>query len=309
MTADPAAPSRFSMSPGAMTKETTISFNEHYASTMQRMFAAVSDLYAEYWNDFFHFAIFPKGNESWDDAFAFTHAKYVKALDIPNACKVLELACGRGGFSKIMAQHTKGTVLGIDISGSQLSHAKRHEGKNLSFKQHDVMKVDQLGETFDAVAYMDAACYLPDKAKAVSAISRVVKKGGRLLLIDWCKQEGLSRVQEELVLQPFMDYWAVPSLETAAGYRRHLKKAGFRILAEEDLNDRTRPNWDFGYDSALKAVKELSFRDVPRLLWKGMKLGPEGLRLIKEQFPSALYIKTGFDAGFLRYVYFVAEKI
>jgi ubiquinone/menaquinone biosynthesis C-methylase UbiE len=221
----------------------------------------------------------------------------------------LELACGRGGFSNIMAQHTKGTVLGIDISGAQLSHAKRHEAKNLSLKQYDVMKVDQLGETFDAVAYMDAACYLPDKAKAVSAISRVVKKGGRLLLIDWCKQEGLNRVQEELVLEPFMEYWAVPSMETAAGYRRHLKKAGFRILEEEDLNDRTRPNWDFGYESALKAVKELSLRDVPRLLWKGMTLGPEGIRLIKEQFPAALYIKTGFDAGFLRYVYFVAEKV
>jgi hypothetical protein len=51
------------MAPGAMTKETTQSFNEDHASGMQRMFAAVSDLYAEYWNDFFHFEP-PRGGPS-----------------------------------------------------------------------------------------------------------------------------------------------------------------------------------------------------------------------------------------------------
>ena len=33
----------------------------------------------------------------------------------------------------------------------------------------------------------------------------------------------------------------------------------------------------------------------------------EGARLIKEQFPAAMYIKAGFDTGFLRYVYFLVE--
>jgi len=310
MSADPAAPTRLSMAPGVMTltKETAQSFNEHYATSMQRMFAAVSDLYAEYWNDFFHFAIFPKGNESWDDAFAFTHAKYLKALDIPNAYKVLELACGRGGFSNIMAQHTKGTVLGIDISGAQLSHAKRHEAKPFvqAIRRHESGSAGR-----DVRRCRLHGCRLLSARQGKGGVRHLARReeGGRFLLIDWCKQAGLNRVQEELVLEPFMEYWAVPSMETAAGYRRHLKKAGFRMLEEEDLNDRTRPNWDFGYESALKAIKELSFRDVPRLLWKGMTLGPEGIRLIKEQFPAALYIKTGFDAGFLRYVYFVAEKV
>jgi hypothetical protein len=33
-----------------------------------------------------------------------------------------------------------------------------------------------------------------------------------------------------------------------------------------------------------------------------------GLQLIKDHFAAALYIKAGFDAGFLRYVIHVAER-
>jgi len=32
------------------------------------------------------------------------------------------------------------------------------------------------------------------------------------------------------------------------------------------------------------------------------------MRLIKEQFHAALYIKAPFDAGFLRYIWFLGRK-
>ncbi len=43
-------------------------------------------------------------------------------------------------------------------------------------------------------------------------------------------------------------------------------------------------------------------------LWRGAPPGAEGVRLVKEQFAAALYIKAGFDTGFLRYTYLLAEK-
>ncbi len=283
-------------------------FKEHYRESVERMFAAVSDLYAEYWNDFFHFAIFEDDEESWEAAFQKTHKRYLDALEVSRAQRVLELGCGRGGFSNILAQHTPGTVLGIDLSRAQLSHTKRFNRSNLRFKLHDIMHVDDLADTFDAVACLDAAFYLPDKALAIARLSRVVKPRGRVLLVDWCRREGLSAVQEELVLHPFMRYWGVPSLETIRNYERSFRRGGFSLLEVIDLNDRVRRNWEFGYQRALAAITELSINDAPRLLWKGIKLGADGIRLIKEQFPAAVYIRAGFDAGFLRYVYFLAER-
>ena len=283
-------------------------FKEKYAESMERMFAAVSDLYAEHWNDYFHPALFKDENESWESAFRNTHKQYLEALRINDARKVLELACGRGGFTDVLAENTSGEVLGIDISRSQLSHTNRFKRPNLRFKHHDIMKVDELGETFDAVVLMDADCYLPDKRLAVEKISKVMNPGARFLLLGWCKQDGLNSMQEELVLHPFMKYWAIPSLETPENYKKYFDQNDFRMIEITDLNNQVKRNWEFGYEAALSGIKQLSLKDFPRLIWKGMKLGSDGIEIIKEQFPAAIYIKVGYDVGFLRYIYFLVEK-
>jgi cyclopropane fatty-acyl-phospholipid synthase-like methyltransferase len=283
-------------------------FRDHHVENMERMFAAVSDLYAEHWNDFFHFAIFESDEEPWEAAFERTHRRYLEALRLSDGARAVELACGRGGFSEYLAANSGADVLGLDISRSQLSHARKRKRANLAFVHHDIMRVDELGERFDAVVLMDADCYLPDKREAVARIARAMKPGGRFLLVAWCKQQGLNGLQEEMVLHPFMRFWGVPSLETPAGYRRHFKRAGLRIVEEEDLNAKTRRNWDFGYDSAIAAIRDFTVARAAKMLWKGLPLGTDGIRLVKEQFPAALYIKAGFDSGFLRYTYFLAEK-
>lgn len=283
-------------------------FREHYVENVERMFGAVSDLYAQYWNDFFHFALFERGDESWTEAFDAAHRKYMSALRVGEAKAVIDLACGRGGFANLLAQNTNGNVLGIDLSRAQLSHCGRFRRPNLRFEHHDIMKVDALGETFDAVALLDADCYLPDKRGAIERIARVTRPGGRFLLLSWCKADGLTPTQESLVLHPFMRYWGIPSLETPRGYQAHFARSGLRLLDEIDLNAAVRRNWEFGYEQAVKAVQELSSQAALQLLWKGIRLGSDGLRLLKEQFPAALYIKAAFDAGFLRYRYFVLEK-
>lgn len=283
-------------------------FRDHHVENVERMFAAVSDLYAEFWDDFFHFAIFDQDGESWETAFLRTHRLYARALGIGPESKVLELACGRGGFANFLASETGADVLGIDLSRAQLSKAKRHKQPNLRFLHHDIMDVHELGQGFDAVVLMDADIYLPDKRLAVERISQVMNPGARFLLIAWCKQENLNSLQEEVVLEPFMRYWGAPSLESAPGYVKHLTRAGLRIIDQVDLNDKVSRNWEAGYESAIQAARELTTARAAQYAWKSLPMGKEGLRLIKEQFPAALYIKAAFDVGFLRYTYFLAEK-
>lgn len=276
------------------------------SAEMQEMFAAVSEIYARYWHEYFHFALF-QGDESWEEAFLRTHERYVQALGVPSARRVLEMACGRGGFAEFMATRTSGEVLGIDISPTQLARARERRRPNLRFQQHDVMEVHALPGAFDAVAFMDAACYLPDKELAVRRTAEVLRPGGRLLWIDWCRAEHVSPLQEELVLEPFMRYWAIPSLETGAGYERHFEP-WFELIEAEDLNHCTRRNWEYAYESALRAIGELTPESLTALVGEAAGWGPECFRLIKEQFPAALYIRAGFDAGFLRYKYYLLER-
>jgi SAM-dependent methyltransferase len=284
-------------------------FRQHHAENIERMFAAVGDLYAELWGEFFHFAIFEGDDGPEDRAAAFerTHRRYAQALRVSAAGKVLDLSCGRGAFTEYLATRTEGDVLGIDISHAQLSHAMRRRRANLRFRRHDAMRIAELGERFDAIAFLDAECYLPDKRAALAGIARAMKPGARLLILAWCRREGLSVLQEQLVLHPFMRAWGIPGLETASTYRDYLRAAGLRLLEQEDLNERVRPNWELGYERAIEAVHHATPANIARLLWKGWPLGAYGVRLVKEQFAAALYIKAGFDTGFLRYTYLLAE--
>ncbi len=283
-------------------------FEDHYAENVQRMFAAVSQLYREHWHEYFHFAIFDDDSLDWGEAFRRTHDRYLEAVGIERERHVVELACGRGGLTREIAKRCRGDVLGIDLSGAQLSAARAYEGGNLRFLQHDIMHLDDLDRRFDAAIYLDAACYLPDKAAAAEQIATILEPGARLLLVDWCRAEKLTSLQEELVLHPFMRGWAIPHLETASGWRANLERAGFTVEDVDDLNDRVRPNWEIAYERAIDGVQRLSLEDVPRFLWARLKLGAEGVEMMKAQLEAALYIKAAFDAGFLRYVLVLARR-
>ncbi|HET8646372.1 MAG TPA: methyltransferase domain-containing protein [Vicinamibacteria bacterium] len=279
-----------------------------YRQALPDMFAAVSDLYGRYWGDFFHFAIFEHGSEPWAQALERTHRLYLEELRVGTAHRILEMACGRGPLTEIIADATAGEVVGIDLSPGQLRHARRRRRPNLTFLQHDIRQVDELPGVFDAALSLDAFCYLPDKRAAIEGVASILAPGARLLIVDWCRRPGLNGLQEELLLRPFMDGWAIQGLETLDSYRRHLEQAGLRVLDATDLNQRVRRNWDLAYEQALHALQELDERSLLALVWDRVRLGREGARLVKDQFAAALFLKAAFDAGFLRYVHLLAER-
>lgn len=279
-----------------------------YRQAIPDMFAAVSDLYLRYWGEFFHFAIFEDEGEPMADALERTHRRYLEELRVDGNARLLELACGRGAFSEYLARNSGAEVVGIDLSEGQLRHARRRRYPKLSFQRHDIMEAARLPGTFDAAVCLDAFCYLPDKAQAIAGVASVLEPGARLLIVDWCRRPGLNALQEELVLEPFLRGWAITQLESLDGYRRHLARAGFRVLDASDLNQRVRPNWDLAYANAVAALQELDDRSLAALVWDRVRLGRQGVELAKAQFGAALYLKAAFDTGFLRYVHVLAER-
>jgi ubiquinone/menaquinone biosynthesis C-methylase UbiE len=276
---------------------------------MQAGFDALSDLYYEYWGDFLHLALFELGADTADLATAYerTHRRYLDLIGGQSARHILELACGGGAFSVWMAEHTVGEVLGVDLSRGQLARARRRlaDGRrpNLRFAQHDIMELDGLGGEFDAAVCLDAACYLPDRGAALRAISRRLRRGGRVLIVDWCRAEHSTALQRELLLDPLCRMWAIDKLESASSYRRKLEAAGFRAVEVEDLSDRVGPNWERGYRAALRAISEpLHAGHVVSLATSAMHHGPAIVRAAKDQLSVALLAKAAADSGVLRYV-------
>jgi SAM-dependent methyltransferase len=289
---------------------------QHYRENMLTGFDALAELYYACWGEFFHLAVFQPGDDPADLAAAYqrTHERYLEALGGAAARRILDVACGGGALSAWLADRTTAQVVGVDLSGGQLAHARRWlaggRRPNLRFVQHDVMRLGELAEPpFDAAICLDAACYLPHRRAALRQIASRLRPGGRLLLVDWCRVERPAALQRELILEPLCRYWAIADLETAVGYRRSFEATGLRIHRLEDLSERVVPNWERGYQAALRALAEpVRLGQLLRLAADTATHGTVVIQAAKDQFQVALLAKAAAESGLLRYVSVLAER-
>lgn len=286
---------------------------EWYADNMQRGFDALADLYYAYWGESFHLALYEPGDDpaDFEGALEKTHELYFNALNASSAGRVLDLCCGGGAFTSWVAARTPATVVGVDLSRRQLNHARqrlvRQPRPNLRFVQHDAMHVADLDEPpFDAAVCLDAACYLPDRAVALQGVASRLNPGARILVVDWCQGTVPTRLQQDLILEPFYRAWGIPTMESAEGYQRAFRDAGLRVLDLIDLSDRVGPNWERAYRLALTALAE-PVRPL-QLLRMVARYGPGAVQLAKEQFTVALLARAAADSGLLRYLYVLGER-
>jgi ubiquinone/menaquinone biosynthesis C-methylase UbiE len=109
--------------------------------------------------------------------------------------RVLDLAAGTGGQTIVAARRvgSTGSVLATDISSNILAFAAENaQNAGLNNVQTRVMDAEHLeleDQTFDAVICRLGLMYLPDLAKALIGIYRVLKPGGKLALIVFTPAE------------------------------------------------------------------------------------------------------------------------
>jgi demethylmenaquinone methyltransferase/2-methoxy-6-polyprenyl-1,4-benzoquinol methylase len=141
-----------------------------------------------------------KGGNNYDrlaHAIGLTPAFYKKAIGnirLPPNAKILDLACGTGNlsFSIKNSTHNHFQCYGIDISEDQLKCAREKNEKmeqNIHFSHQSIDELAFEDETFDLVITSMALHEVPPKVrhKAIKETSRILKRGGQFLLVDWSK--------------------------------------------------------------------------------------------------------------------------
>jgi ubiquinone/menaquinone biosynthesis C-methylase UbiE len=98
---------------------------------------------------------------------------------------VLEVAIGSG---RNLPSYPRGIRLtGIDLSENMLTIARRRAaalGREVDLEQADAQALPFPDATFDTVVCTFSLCSIPDDRKAVAEMKRVLRPGGKLLLID-----------------------------------------------------------------------------------------------------------------------------
>jgi SAM-dependent methyltransferase len=149
-------------------------------------------------------------------------ALILAAMQLDATRDVLDVACGSGIYTRPLARALPdGRVVGLDLSRPMLRHALRRARAerlpNVSFVRGDALRLPFADARFDAVNCCGALHLFPDAARALSAVYRVLRPGGRFTVAAVRRNEGLLAPLAGVLARLGVESFTPPALETLLG--------------------------------------------------------------------------------------------
>jgi ubiquinone/menaquinone biosynthesis C-methylase UbiE len=128
-------------------------------------------------------------NASWKNYLQSTHKVALSLLRPKSSEVILDASGGTGLFTEIIAQNVgaTGKVNLIDISSEMLNQARKslQNYPNVHLQQANVEDIPFPNETFDKISCVNAFHYYTNPIKVMEEFFRVLKKSGRIVIVDW----------------------------------------------------------------------------------------------------------------------------
>jgi len=251
------------------------------------------------WGEHIHLGFYPSGGNNID--FREAKVKFVHELvkwsgldKLPKGSRILDVGCGIGGSSRILAKYYGFNVTGITISPAQVKRAREltPNGLNCNFEVMDAMDLSFEDGSFDGVWSVEAGAHMNDKSKFADEMLRTLRPGGYLALADWNSRD-LRKYPpsffEKLVLKQLLEQWVHPNFISINEFSNILRnnKNSAGIVTSDNWNYYTNPSW---LDSIIEGIRR------PFAI---ISLGPLAIVKSIREIPTILLMNWAFSKGLM----------
>jgi SAM-dependent methyltransferase len=153
----------------------------------------------------------------------------------------LDVGCGNGAFTQLLVERCAvKEVQGIDPSEGQLSFARRRLARApAKFRQGSAMALPYADDSFDAAVMALVIFFVPEPAKGIAEMARVIRPGGGVCAYAWDILGGgfpYFALQDEMAKLGQQAMWP-PSVEAARieALRKSWQEAGLIDVETREL--------------------------------------------------------------------------
>lgn len=122
----------------------------------------------------------------------------IGSLDL-NDCTIVEIGCGRGGNSALVAEKFSAQVIGIDMSPEAITFCRRrHVSPSTDFRVGNALDIPLDDASCDAVINVESSHSYGNLPKFLGQVRRICRSGGWFLHTDFLSPEDWDYIRMRL---------------------------------------------------------------------------------------------------------------
>lgn len=191
-----------------------------------------------------HRSLWNDGIDNLEDALNYSNSLILKEIESLNikSPQIADLGCGVGAslFYIYPRLQNPSSALGLTLSPVQAKLAK-DSAKELNlvnkilFAEGDFTSVPLANESLDAIYSVEAVCHAVEPEKYFQEASRLLRKGGRLILVDDYQANRPLTKHETKWLNAYIEGWYVPGVRTIEQILEFASQNQFHLIKNEEL--------------------------------------------------------------------------
>jgi tocopherol O-methyltransferase len=265
---------------------------------IQQFYDASSKLWEDIWGEHMHHGYYGadgKTKKERRQAQIDLIEELLKWSQVDSASNILDVGCGIGGSTLYLANKYQANATGITLSPVQADRAKERArglglGERVNFQVANALEMPFADNSFDLVWSLESGEHMPDKVKFLQECHRVLKPGGKLIMVTWCHRpidNSPLTEEEQKQLQEIYRVYCLPYVISLPEYQAIASGLPLSNLRTADWSQAVAPFWNVVIDSAI----------TPQAIWG---LLCSGWTTIQGALSLGL-MQRGYESGLIRF--------